>query len=184
MAARIREILHGKAAGNVVLLFLVLAGAYFFLAREARFFRIPSSSMEATLFPVDHIVTMADGTYGRGDIVVLRESEHPSDFFVKRIVGVGGDAISVRMGALHVNGEYASEPYIMESMEYEISAPVVVPEEHVFVLGDNRNNSSDSHDALETFPVDMIVGRVRFIYYPYDRFGTVSPFPLTNRLGQ
>ncbi len=184
MREGMRKVFLGKTAGNIAILIFALAGVYFFAYREARFFRIPSSSMEPTLFPVDMIVTMADDSYRRGDIVVLRETSNPGDYFVKRIVAVGGDRVAVYRGALQLNGEYASEPYIAEPMAYEITKPVLVPEGTVFVLGDNRNNSFDSHDALECFSVDMIVGRVRFLYYPYDRLGPVSSYPLTNRLGQ
>ena len=184
MAGRFHAFFHGKSAGNIVLLLLVVFGLYFFVYREARFFRIPSSSMEPTLFPVDMIVTMSEPIYHRGDIVVLRESDVPGEYFVKRIVGVGGDRIFVANGALNINGEYASEPYIAEPIAYVITKPVEVPDGKVFVLGDNRNNSSDSHDEGESFPTDMIMGRVRFLYYPYDRFGPVASYPLTNRLGQ
>lgn len=184
MGKSLREILFGKTAGNVAILMLALVGVYFFLFRETRFFRIPSSSMEPTLFPVDMIVTMSEPIYRRGDIVVLREPEARDDYFVKRIVGVAGDEVSVSHGVLEINGEYASEPYIAEPIGYEMLPPVLVPEGHVFVLGDNRNNSSDSHDEGESFSTDIIVGRVRYIYYPYDRFGPVPSYPLINRLGQ
>lgn len=184
MEKRFRQILFGKTAGNIAVGILALAAVYVFFYREARFFRIPSSSMEPTLLPVDQIVTLSEESYDRGEIVVLREAESPDDFFVKRIVGVAGDEITVHQGALHINGKYASEPYIAEPMAYEIRNPVNVPPDQVFVLGDNRNNSSDSHDALESFPTDMIVGRVRYIYYPYSRFGSVLAYPLTNYAGK
>ncbi len=184
MKNNLREMLFGKTAGNVALLILVVLGGYFFAYREARFFRIPSSSMEPTLYPVDQIVTMSESKYTRGSIVVLREPKSAGEYFVKRIVGIAGDRIEVHRGALFLNGEYASEPYLAEPMQYEILKAAVVPEGQVFVLGDNRNNSADSHDALETFSTDIIVGRVRFIYYPYERFGTVATYPLTNSLGQ
>ena len=184
MGGSLRKIFLSKTAGNIALLLIALLGVYFFVYREGRFFRIPSASMEPTLFPVDMIVTMADDSYKRGDIVVLREPSNPSEYFVKRIVAVAGDRVAVHQGALHLNEEYASEPYIMEPMAYEIRKPVLVPMDQVFVLGDNRNNSDDSHVNSECFPVDIIVGRVRFIYYPYDRLGPVSSYPLLNRLGQ
>ena len=177
---RLRKLLHGKTAGNIAVLILALIGAYFFLYREMRFFRIPSTSMEPTLHPVDQIVTLAEGTYHRGDIVVLRETDGSGDYFVKRIVGIPGDKITIMGGVLNINGSYASEPYIAEPINYEIREPVEVPAGSVFVLGDNRNNSSDSHDALESFSTDIIVGRVRYIYYPYGRMGGVPSYPLTS----
>lgn len=184
MGELVRSVFLGKTAGNIAVGLLLVGAVYLFGFREARFFRIPSASMEPTLLPVDQIMTMAESSYDRGEIVVIREPDGSGNFFVKRIVGVGGDEIAVYRGALHINGEFASEPYIAEPMHYEMPIPVVVPEDHVFVLGDNRNNSLDSHDAGESYPTSLIVGRVRYIYYPYERFGSVPTYPLTNRLGQ
>ncbi len=180
----VRAVFVGKAVGNVAVGILLIGAVYVFGFREARFFRIPSSSMEPTLLPVDQIMTMAEDSYERGEIVVLREPDGSGGYFVKRIVGVGGDEISILRGALHINGEYASEPYIAEPMQYEMPTSVRVPEDHVFVLGDNRNNSLDSHDAGESYPTSLIVGRVRYIYFPYDRLGSIGSYPLTNHLGQ
>jgi len=184
MWEHVRTVFLGKTAGNIAVGLLLVGAVYLFGFREARFFRIPSTSMEPTLRPVDQIMTMAEASYDRGEIVVLREPDGSGNYFVKRIVGVGGDEVAVFRGALHINGEYASEPYIAEPMHYEMPQPVLVPDDHVFVLGDNRNNSTDSHDAGETFPTSLIVGRVRYIYFPYERLGNVGSYPLTNHLGQ
>jgi signal peptidase I len=72
----------------------------------------------------------------------------------------------------------------MEPPFYQVVPPVSVPEDQVFILGDNRNNSMDSHDEGECFSESLIVGRAIFIYFPYDRWGAVSSYPLTNRLGE
>jgi signal peptidase I len=139
-----------------------------------RFFEVPSGSMRPTLRESDYLVTLRQSEYRRGDIVVLRE---PDGYAVKRIVGAGGDKVMVMDGALFINAGYASEPYIAEPMEY-LLAPLAVPEGHVFVLGDNRNESDDGHLSRTTHPAGDIVGRVRFRYYPYDRWGTVPSYPL------
>ncbi|MBL7645095.1 MAG: signal peptidase I [Candidatus Hydrogenedentes bacterium] len=181
---QLRLLLSSKRVGNVFVVIFLLLCVYFFGYRHVRFFRVPSGSMEPTLQPVDQLVTIAESSYGRGDIVVLRDPAEPGAYLVKRIVGVGGDAISVQLGALQINGEYASEPYLLEPPLYQVMPPVSVPEDHVFILGDNRNNSMDSHDEGECFPVSLIVGRAIFIYFPYERWGKVSSYPLTNRLGE
>lgn len=180
----LRSVLTSKRVGNVVVSIFLLLCVYLFAYRHVRFFRVPSGSMEPTLRPVDQLVTIGESEYHRGDIVVLHDPEAPGDYLVKRIVGMSGDAVSVQRGALYINGEFASEPYLVESPYYQVMPPVTVPEGHVFLLGDNRNNSSDSHDKGECFPVNLIVGKVIYIYFPYERWGTVSSYPLTNRLGQ
>jgi len=179
----------------IVLLVLSLVGFYFFAYRNVRFFIVPSASMEPTLFPEDMIITLKEPSYHRGDIVVLYEE---GDFVVKRIVGLPGDSISVVDGALFINGKYASEPYMLEPMNYYIEYPVQVPENRFFFLGDNRNRSEDSSVGFSNEPdarlqynsidylgyMDAIVGKVLFIYYPYNRFGPVRSYPLTNTAGK
>lgn len=179
----------------VVLLLLSLVGFYFFAYRNARFFIVPTASMEPTLFPEDMIITLKEPDYGRGDIVVLYEE---GDYVVKRIVGMPGDSISVIDGALFINGKYASEPYMLEPINYYIENPVQVPDGRFFFLGDNRNRSEDSsvgfsesseihlrYNSMDYLGyMDAIVGRVHFIYYPYTRFGVVDSYPLVNTAGQ
>lgn len=177
--ACIRGLLHSKQAGYLAIIVLCLIGTYFFGIRGMRFFMVPSASMEPTLLRSDQIITLRERHYKRGDIVVFLD--YDGGYSVKRISGTGGDLVGVFDGALFVNGEYVSEPYVKEPMEYIIMPPVKVPEGHVFILGDNRNDSDDSHFDGRSPPLDSIIGKVRFIYYPYNRFGPVRSFypPLT-----
>ncbi len=177
-AKRLWHRLTGHNAAYVVLLgiFLVLAYAFFF--RGLHFFLVPSSSMEPTLLRRDYIVTLREPAYHRGDIIVLYDPEEPGSYLVKRIVAVGGDQVQVIAGALFLNGKYVSEPYVKEPMQYTIQHPVLVPEGHVYYLGDNRNESDDSSLANTTVPQSDIIGRVRFLYYPLSRFGRVISYPL------
>lgn len=174
MTRRLARILLGQEAATVVLVLLAVLAVYLFLPRGMRFFEVPSGSMRPTLRESDHLVTLGQHVYGRGDIIVLREED---GYAVKRIVGVGGDKVMVMDGALFVNDGYVSEPFIAEPMEY-LLAPLHVPDGHVFVLGDNRNWSDDGHLSRTTHPVEDIVGRVRFRYYPYARWGAVPSYPL------
>jgi len=178
---RLAHALFGHKAGYIAILILTLIAGYLFAGRGMRFFLIPSASMEPTLLRHDYIVALTETVYHRGDIVVIREPEN-ADYIVKRIVGLAGDTLSADAGALYINGEYASEPYVLEPMEYSIP-PVTIPEGRVFFLGDNRNISDDSHINLDTRPLSDIVGKVRFIYHPYPRFGPIPSYPLTNLSG-
>ena len=165
------RIIFGRKGGEVATLILVAILFYLFVGRGLRFFRVPSSSMEPTLFPMDYIVTMDEKTYDRGDIVVLRDPEEKGGYIVKRIVAVGGDTVSASGGAVYLSGHYISEPYVKAPGTYRLHR-TEVPEGKAFLLGDNRDNSEDSHLwEQKAQPVANIIGRVRFIYYPYDRFG-------------
>lgn len=161
---------------------LVAVGFYFFVVRGAQFFLVPSRSMEPALAPGDRIVTLRQAAYRKGDIVVVPDPAERGSYLVKRIVGLGGDAIGVRNGALFLDGAYASEPYLPEPMLYALDPPALVPADHAYLLGDNRNNSDDSHDKGMTWPTGEVVGRVVWRYYPFARWGGIPAFPLRSVL--
>ncbi|NUM53679.1 MAG: signal peptidase I [Candidatus Hydrogenedentes bacterium] len=190
--------------------FLAFAALFLFgyVALGMRFFRVPSESMEPILKPGDFLVALPQSAYRRGDIVVLADPLLKGGFLVKRIVAVAGDHADINLGYLSLNEKYASEPYIVEPMEY-IVEPIVVPDGEVLVLGDNRNQSDDASrwlidpdtgeaidasnadtDMVEgkrwkrTVPVDSIVGKVVYRYLPFGRTGPVPSFPLTNSDGE
>jgi len=167
----------------VIILLICAVLLHFFQVRGMRFFLVPSRSMEPTLHPNDHLLTLTEPVYQRGDIVVLRDPVNPGEYLVKRIVAVAGDELAVQIGGLFIDGEYASEPYIKEPMAYTLG-PIEVPEGEVVVLGDNRNESEDSSRWRDpTVPVDAIVGKVRYIYLPMDRAQPVRSYPLAGTGG-
>ena len=99
----------------------------------------------------------------RGDIVVFHFPIDPEQDFIKRVIGLPGDEVDIRDGQVKVNGHILSEAYIASAPQY--AGNWHVPEEHIFVLGDNRNNSSDSH-SWGVVPLENIIGKANFVYWP------------------
>ncbi len=100
---------------------------------------------------------------------------------VKRVVGVAGDQIECcdANGALLLNGKPLSEPYLVEgTMSNQITFKVLVPENHIFVMGDNRSNSEDSRYHLDLnsgmVPLEEVIGRVVVRIWPIDRIGGIE----------
>lgn len=92
--------------------------------------------------------------------------------WVKRVIGVEGDKLEFKDGKVIRNGKMLEEDYIKEAMEYPFES-VVVEDNHVFVMGDNRNASRDSR-SVGSIPIDNVVGKVFLRIYPFDKIGTLK----------
>ncbi len=154
---------------------------------EARY--IPSESMLPTLKVNDRLiidkVSYRLNPPQRGDVVVFNptqalEDQNYHDAFIKRVIGLPGDRVEVRGGQVIINGTVLRENYIQERPQYQLDT-VVVPADQYMVLGDNRNNSYDSH-YWGYVPKDKIIGRAVVRFWPFDRLGGIKPDEATKEL--
>jgi signal peptidase I len=140
---------------------------------------VDGPSMEPTLY-TDEAVIAGKVEYRfagpkRGDIVIVRFPGSDRDY-IKRVVATGGERISVSGGSVFIGGKRLDEPYIREPLDYDM-AETTVPEDAVFVMGDNRNDSSDSHMAnVGPIPLGSVVGRAYVIIWPLDRFAKLTEY--------
>jgi signal peptidase I len=160
---------------TVLVAFVLVFGLVRPFAFEA--FRIPTESMVPTLEAGDRVLANKF-VYRfvepeRGDIVVFGSVNGEDETLIKRVVGVGGDEIQVQDGVLFVNGEPQEEPYLnKESPSRDFYGPVKVPEGHVFLMGDNRGNSSDSR-VFGPVPLENLKGGAFFRFWPISKIGPI-----------
>lgn len=168
--------------GQILLIALVLAVLIRVFVAEPRY--IPSNSMEPTLLQGDRLVVEKVSyrlhSPNRGDIIVFEPPPQfldqfgfiPDKAFIKRIIGTSGDVIQVKNGQVYRNDQPLAESYIAEPLQYSMTA-VQVPPGQFFVMGDNRNNSNDSH-VWGFLPQQNIIGRAALRFFPLDRMGRLD----------
>ena len=155
---------------------LLLSVVLFFLinAVSARI-RIDGSSMEPNLhhgeFVIVSKINYRFGEPERGDVVVFDFPRNITQEYIKRVIGLPGDHILIEDGNVYVNEIILSEPYLIMEPQYE--GEWDVPENTLFVLGDNRNNSSDSH-TWGTVPMSNVIGEALVVYWPPSSWGLIN----------
>lgn len=141
---------------------------------------VPTGSMENTIMPEDQMfgnrLAYLFSNPERGDIIFFYYPDDEKQKFVKRIIGLPGETVTIIDAKVYINGVELEEPYLKEEWingtgPYEFQ----VPEGCYFVMGDNRNTSQDARYWRNTYvSKDKIIGKAGFIYYPFDRIGVVK----------
>jgi len=139
-------------------------------------FKVLSVSMEPTLYEGQYLLiskqTHKIWPLKRGDIVVFRFPRNPTKNYIKRLIGLPGEKVELRSGQLYINGELMPEPWLVKPMRGYSGQWQLGEDEH-FVMGDNRNNSSDSR-AWGTVSSQHIIGKALFCYWPVECWGLVE----------
>jgi len=112
----------------------------------------------------------------RGDIIVFHSPLDTNQDLIKRIIGIPGDTVTIQNGVVSINGLTLQEPYIAAAPLY--SGNWNVPEGYLFVLGDNRNDSSDSH-SWGVLAQENVLGKAILIYFPFRNWQMIDHHDLT-----
>ena len=168
-----------------IIVILALAAVIFLLINATiQTSVIQYSSMEPTLDVGQRVLINKVVYYfhepERGDVIVFHPPNSQRSDYIKRIIALPGDIVEVKMGVVYVNGSPIDEPYIKDQPSYSLH-PQTIPENSYFVLGDNRNNSNDSHNGW-TVPRQNIIGKAWLSIWPPRQWGLVTSYSLVEQL--
>lgn len=154
----------------VVAAVAVLAAMLFF-----PIFRVTGSSMEPTLHPKEIVVCLKSSRFESGDLVAFY---YNNKVLLKRVIGTAGDTIEIDdSGNVFVNGSQLDEPYITKKSlgQCDIDFPYQVPDNRIFVMGDNRETSVDSRTtAVGCIADEYVIGKVFLRIWPLERLGSLD----------
>ncbi len=166
-----------EALGWILSIVIAVAAAILVRTFVFEIILVDGESMYPTLYTNERVaiekVTRYGGMPERGDIIIV---EYPgmTGTYVKRAIGLPGDTVEVKDSTVYINGQPLSEDYVNPE-PYADMAPVTVPEEHVFVMGDNRAHSLDSRtEYIGPISHDAILGHGLFVIWPFDNIHKIS----------
>jgi len=177
-----------KIFREVAITVLIALAVFAVLRLTMQSYTVVMSSMEPNFYQGDCImvskVNYRSSDPQRGEVIVFSppfDSPHP---FIKRVIGLPGETVEIKDGSVFVKGIPLDEEYVSAPPNYTMPA-TLVPEDEYFVLGDNRNNSNDSHTGW-LVPRDNIIGRAWFVYWPPSRWRVVQhhAYPELNGAGE
>ena len=142
--------------------------------------RVSGHSMEATLHDGDNLIVDKLSYHFREpkrfEIIVFPYRHKENTYYIKRIIGLPGETVQVKDGYVYIDGEKLDENYGLEVMEDAgiAAEPIELGEDEYFVLGDNRNHSSDSRDpSVGILHIDELIGRAWIRIWPLDSIGVI-----------
>lgn len=171
-----------RSVGNIIFIIILVAilswamRTYVFMA-----YQIPSGSMQETIQVGDMVfsekVTYYTRSPERGDIITFEDPEMPNRILIKRVIATAGETITLENGKVCVDGVALNESYTRGLPSYPLSSsvtyPYTVPEGSVWVMGDNRTNSSDSR-FFGAIKVSSVTGKAIMVYWPVQDFGMLE----------
>ncbi len=162
---------------------VVLSLVIFLLIRQVvQNYRIESHSMEPNFYEGQFILVnklaYKLGTPKRGDVIVFHNPNNPSEDYIKRVIALPGDTLEIRDQTIYINGKVLDEPYAQNRLSPgTFYGPVVIEPDHLFVMGDNRPNSSDSR-RFGQLSEDLVVGQAWLRVWPLNHFGLIQHYAL------
>lgn len=144
-------------------------------------YRIRGHSMNSVLRDQERIIiskiSLTLGDIHRFDIVVLSKPNEPDKSIIKRIIGLPGETIEIKKGDVYINNKKLKQPFLKRKKNFtyrvDTMRPLVIPEDHYFVMGDNRTVSQDSR-YFGPVPRKYIYGKTLFRYWPLSRMGKIK----------
>ncbi|EOS41050.1 signal peptidase I [Lachnospiraceae bacterium] len=175
-----KSILRELGSWLLYLLF-VLMFSYLIITYVGQRTRVDGQSMETTLYNNDNLLvdklSYRFRDPKRFEIVVFPYQYRENTYYIKRIIGLPGETVQVIDGYVYIDGEQLDEHYGNELMENPgiAAEPLMLGEDQYFVLGDNRNHSSDSRDpSVGTIQRENLLGRAWIRIWPLDQFGAIK----------
>ena len=181
-----RKVVKTELGSWIISIGCAIALAYLVKTFIVSFFIVEGVSMEPTLFNNEKVlvnkVAAWSGSVDHQDIVVIRDDENDR-YYVKRIIGLPGEKVKIKDDTLYINDEQKDEPYLPDKQEevdllkinttgdFEV---VKVPEDHYFVMGDNRMDSRDSRNGLGYIKESDIVGTGEYVIAPFKNARSIN----------
>ena len=169
---------------DIITTFIIAVIAFFALHAAIESCVVIGPSMEPTVEEEQRLIINKLAYFfknpERGDIVIFHPLNAQQTDYIKRIIAIPGDTVEIKNGAVYVNGIRLNEPYIKDPPYYSFS-PREVPANNYFVLGDNRNNSNDSHNGW-TIPRRNVIGKAWLRIWPLTSAGFLPGYPLDSQL--